>query len=172
MPAEMAGGLPSSDELDWTVAISASFPLFSGGGKFAEHGQAHHNLARLSAEREALAESIEQRVRTALHVAGASRAAIRFSRSAAEAARKNLELVADAYSRGAVSILDLLDAQNAALVADLQAANTVFQFLIDFMEVQRAAGKFYSLAPPEEVEAVYERLGNYFDEIRSSEDGN
>jgi outer membrane protein TolC len=170
-PPQMASGVPSSDDVNWNVAISASLPLFSGGARFARRSRAGYELDQLTLQREALAERIEQRVRSALHIAGASRAAVGFSASAAEAARKNLELVADAYSRGVVSILDLLDAQNAALVADLQAANAVFQFLIDFMEVQRAAGKFYSLAPQEEVDEVFNRLEKYFDEIAASEAG-
>ena len=48
----------------------------------------------------------------------------------------------ESYERGTKSIIDLLDAQNSALVSDSQASNTVYNFLIDLMEIQRASGRF------------------------------
>ena len=47
---------------------------------------------------------------------------IRSVHEAADAAAKTLEVVTDAYARGAISILELLDAQNAALVTEEAAA--------------------------------------------------
>ncbi len=46
-----------------------------------------------------------------------------------------------------LSIIDLLDAQNQALSADLDAANAVYNFLIDFMGVERAIGEFVTFMP-------------------------
>ena len=67
---------------------------------------------------------------------------IGLAREGADAAGNNLELVSDAYSQGLVSIIDLIDAQNAALVADLSAATAVYDFLVDWVEVERAVGRF------------------------------
>ena len=65
-------------------------------------------------------------------------AGITLSEDAAIAAARNLELVEDAYGRGTVSIIELLDAQNAAILAEEGAANAVYDFLLDLMEVERA----------------------------------
>jgi len=81
---------------------------------------------------------------------------------AADAAHRNLELVSDSYERGVVSILDLLDAQNAALVSDQVAANSVFDFLIDLMEVQRAAVNFDFFLSAADRAAWFERLERFF----------
>jgi len=50
--------------------------------------------------------------------------------------------VQDAYAQGTVTIIDLLDAQNAALVADQVAASAVYSFQADVMRAQRAVGGF------------------------------
>jgi outer membrane protein TolC len=81
-------------------------------------------------------------VRSAAHAAGASYANIRNSRDAADAAARSLEVVADSYTRGAANFLDLLEAQNNALVTDVVATNAVYGFLIDYMQTQRAVGGF------------------------------
>ena len=75
-------------------------------------------------------------------MAGASGASITLSQDAANAAGKSYAIVKQAYSRGAVGIVTLLDAQNAALVTEQVAANSVYDSLLDLMRVARAAGGF------------------------------
>ncbi|MEZ4485085.1 MAG: TolC family protein [Syntrophotaleaceae bacterium] len=132
--------IPESNDTDWNVGLNLTLPLFTGGARRAELQRSSENLARLRTERQALAGRIEQRIRSALQLAQASHAGIRLSRQGASAARKNLDLVTDAYSRGLVSIIELIDAQNASLVADRVAANAVYDYFVDLMEVQRAVG--------------------------------
>lgn len=154
---------PETDDTNWSLAVSASLPLFEGGSRFAQRARTSSELQELQTERESAVRKIEQRIRSALHLAGASHAGIQLSRDAADAARQNLDLVTDAYSNGAIDILDLLDAQNAALNADLAASNAVFDFVIDLMEVERSVGGFYLLASPEEQEEMVRRLREYFE---------
>ena len=152
----------SADDTDWSVGVFATFPLAEGGGKFATIKRAREELSRLQLERKATEERIDQRIRSALHQASASYPNIRLSRSAAEAARKNLDLVTDQYVRGLVSIVDLLDAQNSSLQADQDAENAVYNFLIDWMDVERAAGRFDFLMTPGEKEGWFQRLQEFF----------
>ena len=56
----------------------------------------------------------------------------------------------------------MLDAQNTAVVAELDAANAVYDFLIDMMEVGRAVGRFSVLMSGEERDAFFRRLDAYF----------
>jgi outer membrane protein TolC/ABC-type uncharacterized transport system substrate-binding protein len=150
-----------ADDTSWQVGLSLSIPLFRGGGHFAAQRGAGEELERLEHQRAAVAEGIEERVRSALHMSGASHASIRLSREAAEAAAKTLDVVKDAYSRGAVSILALLDAQNAALVTEAAAAIAIYQFLVDYMRTQRAVGRFDVFTSEEEKRRVVERLERY-----------
>ena len=135
-------GLSAENNTDWTVGINASLPLFEGGARHARLSGTQWELERLNVRRDSIQERIKQRIRVTLHEIEASYPSIQLSKDAATAAQKSLEIVTDAYSRGAISILDLLDAQNAALVAEESAANAVFNFLIDLMNLQRSLGGF------------------------------
>jgi len=116
----------------------------------------------LRLQHRALAEHVELRIRSALFKTRSARTAIRLSREAADAARSNLDVVLDAYSRGTVSILELLDAQNAALVAELRAATSVYDFVNNLMEVERAAARFDFFLTPKDQMNWFARLERYF----------
>jgi len=156
------GMLPEADDINWSFGLNISLPIFQGGRRWAESSRAAEELAELKLLRQAAAERVEQRIRSALHQAGASWAGIDLAEDAAKAAGKNLELVTDAYSRGVVSILDLLDAQNAALVAEQEAADAIYDNLIDYLNVQRAAGRFSFSRTSDEREAFFNRLETFF----------
>ena len=143
------------------MGIAASIPLFNGGKRLAEMNQAERDLERLRIERKKAAEMIEQRMRNALYKVATTHPSIELSTQAAEAARKNLELVTDAYSKGLVSIIELLDAQNFSINADQQAENAVFDFEIDLMEIDRAMGKFWFMRSAEEKEDWYRTAEEY-----------
>ena len=95
---------------------------------------------------------------------GASLANIDLSREAAEASRNNLALVSDSYARGAVSIIDLIDAQQAALISEQQAANAIYDFLLDLLRVERAAGRFSFFMKDEDREMFYRRLDEFYEQ--------
>ena len=154
--------IPEADDNNWSVALNLSIPLFEGTGRFAQRSRAHQELSELQTTRQSVAETIEQRVRSALHIASASRAGIQLSRDASDAADKNLDLVTDGYSHGVVDVIVLLDAQNAALNADLGAANAGYDFLIDIMEVERSIGGFYYFATQQEKDAWFQGLQDFF----------
>jgi outer membrane protein TolC len=155
---------PGFEDLRWTIGVAIGYPLLTGGARFSVRSQAAEELAGLETERGALAQRVESRVRSTLHTMGAARANIGLSRDAAEAARNNFDLVRDSYSRGAASIIELLDAQNTALIAELQAANAIYDFLIQLMNVERAAGRFDFFTSAEERNAFFDRLDAYYAE--------
>jgi outer membrane protein len=154
--------LPEDEDSEWSVTVDATLPIFSGGAKDARLKLADEELARLRLEREATVERIEERIRTALQKTDTSFPSIRLSQQGAESARRNLDLVRDQYERGVVSIIDLLDAQNASLVADQVAANAVFDYLIDLMEAQRAVGRFDFFLSTTQREEWFQRLDAFF----------
>ncbi len=151
-------------DLSWNVGINISLPLFSGGARYADIAQANYKVSQLEIERKSLEDKIEQQVRSAVHLSGASFAGMKEALKAEEAANKNLELAVDSYTRGATSIVELIDAQNASLVASELAAGARFNFLIDMMNVQRSVGRFMNILSREERDDFYLRLGEFFDE--------
>jgi outer membrane protein len=153
---------PEINDTSWSIGLNLSFPLFKGGEKAAARTKAQKELEQLRSQQEALIERIEQRVRSALHLTGASFLSIELAREAAEAADRSLAVVQEAYAQGAVSILLLLDAQNAAFNADQGAANAVYDFLIELMQMERATGRFEFFMSAGERQAFVERMKAYF----------
>jgi outer membrane protein TolC len=157
-PPDFGFPLPVADDTDWSVQLTFGLPLSTGGARRAAVQRTMSELDQALAMRESVAQRVEQRIRSSLHQAAASFAGIGLSQEAAAAARRNLEAVLDAYGKGLATILDLLDAQNSALIADQLAATSLFDYVIDLMRVERARGEFQFLRPQAEVEASFREL--------------
>jgi len=153
--------IPKPPDERWHAALNFSIPLFEGGRKLAEKSKAALELESLRFQHRALSERVEQEIRTALFATGSSYPAITLAMDAADAARKNLEIVTESYSRGTVSILELLDAQNFDLVAEQVAASSVFDFMIDMVNVERAVGKFWFMRSLQNKETMIESLEQF-----------
>jgi len=138
---------PEIEDTSWNVGLKASLPLITGGANKAQRIRAREELFRLRLDRRNAEEMLGQRILSALDETAASWPAISLRREAAEAASKTEKLVRDAYARGSASILDLLDAQNAALSAELAAMTAVYDFIDDWAEVQRSVAERDVLNP-------------------------
>ncbi len=128
----------------------------------ARRSRAEIELEEVTLRRDAARQRIEARIRSVLHQTSASFVGIDLTRDAVEAADRNLELITDRYAAGIVDILRLLDAQTQALVADLAAANTVFDYLTDLMGTQRAVGRFDYYRSPDDRQMFLDELRNFF----------
>jgi outer membrane protein TolC/ABC-type uncharacterized transport system substrate-binding protein len=154
---------PEIKDFTWSIGLSLSIPLYKGGEKSAVKAKTQKELDYLYLLRDDSIERLEQRIRSSLHLANSSYAGIEQAREAAGAAEKSLEVVQEAYSLGTASILDLLDAQNASFSAEQVAANAVYDFLIDLVEVERSIGRLDFFMSPEEHRAFFERAEAYFE---------
>ncbi len=159
---EVSPLVEAAEDTSWSLALSASLPLLDGGSRRAEAIEAEETLAGLEHQREALAERLEQLIRSELYLTNASFSGIRLTREAAAAARKNLDVVTDSYSQGLVDVLDLLDAQTASLQAELAAATALYEFFINLVDVERAVNWFEVERSPQEQAAWFTRLEAYF----------
>jgi outer membrane protein TolC len=149
------------DDTEWRVGVEASIPLVTGGRRLAESRQALENLRRLRIDRRAESKRVEDRVRSAATQASASLSAIDLTRRASDAARSNLDLVTESYARGAIDILDLLDAQGTAFTAEQEAASAVYDHMIDLLDLQRATGEFEFFQTPAERDEAMRELERY-----------
>jgi outer membrane protein TolC len=155
------------DDHSWSVAVTASWPLFTSGALDARLSRERWTLIQLERQRAFVEEQLEARTRAALHRASGTYPAVELSADAQGAANENLELVTDAYGRGAVSVTDLIDAQNAALAAELRAADARYAYLIDVVDVLRSTGDFSLLLDREGTEAWFREVETWFLEHRA-----
>jgi outer membrane protein TolC len=152
---------PKVDDTSWSVGLFGALEVYAGGANRAAKRRAQEELFQLQIERNAVADRVEQRIRSALLLAGASFYSIELAQAAADAALKSLDLVSESYVTGAVSITELLDAQAAALRASEGASNAVYDFLIDLMEVERSVASFSFFQTEQDREAFYRSVHEY-----------
>ncbi len=159
----VGSALPAGIEDDgWNLGLTARLPLFAGGARKSNVAQRRDDLLRLHYSKQAASQKIEARIRNALHNIGASYPSIDLARKSADAAGNNLRLITESYRAGSVSLIELIDAQNAALSAELSAANAIYDFLLDLMEVQRAIAQFDFFMSPDERRQWYEDIESYY----------
>ncbi|NME69101.1 TolC family protein [Flammeovirga aprica] len=161
------GGATGLDPLDqnWNISIVASIPLFSGFQKNRNYQKTKYDKLQLEAQQQQINLDVEKEVRSALYELASTSTNITNSREAMEAAQKNFEIVRDNYSKGRVSIIELIDAQNNAFESEQNAANAVYQFLQSSMKIQRAVGTFSLLQTDEEREQTTEDINELLQKL-------
>jgi outer membrane protein TolC len=142
------------------VGVQATLPIFSGGQKRSNLSRAEYELRQLQSAWIAAEERVEEEVRIQLHAAQAAYSQIDLTAKAAESSRKNFEMVSDAYARGTVTVIELLDAQDTSVEAAAAAEASLYNFLITIMALQRAVGGFDYLLPPDERSALAAQFRN------------
>ena len=153
--------LTQVDSFQWFAGAFATIPIFEGTAKVARETQSAEELARLRVQRASVSQKIDARLRSGLLEMQASLLGIALAQQAADAAHANLDIVTDTYRRGAATVIELLDAQQAALSADQNAAKVTFQFLIDLMRVQRAVNRFDFFTTAQETDDFFNRLASF-----------
>lgn len=153
--------LPTPPDEQWSLSLTASFPLFNGTERAARKRQASDQL-KATRTRRAIAETgVEQRVRTALVNLETSYEAVQRALRASDAAQRTLDVVEAAYQEGTATLVDLIDAQSAALATRQEASNAAYGLIRDWTAVQRAAGSFRVLRTAEEQRDFNERLRSF-----------
>ncbi|MBB6462276.1 TolC family protein [Flammeovirga kamogawensis] len=162
------GQSTSLDPLDqnWNVAVVATIPLFSGFTKSRQYQKTKFDKLQLEAQQQQTMLDVEQEVRVAVLDLASTSTNITNSREAMEAAQKNYDIVRDNYSKGRVSIIELIDAQNNAFESEQNASNAVYKFLQSSMKMQRAVGEFSLLKTDEERDITEKEVQEIFENQR------
>ena len=145
-----------TNDLQWGVSARASIPIFQGGFRRASIEQDRITLDRLQVQESDLKNILESQLRSSMEILSASYQKVELSSQAADYSNKNFDIIQDLYRQGQADIITLIDAQNASLIAELNATNAVYQLMIDFLSVERATGGFYFLMEDQE-RVEYER---------------
>jgi len=149
---------PSDLDHPWSVSLMASWPVFTGGTLKKDLARSRYQLQRLVLEEKNLKNQIHLYVRSSLETAAVSAREISLADNRLAAARKSFDIVQAGYAQGRNSVTDLIDAQNTRVSSERDAASAKYQFVIDFLEMERATGRFYFLESPEEKQAFLQRL--------------
>jgi outer membrane protein len=148
------------DGRDWQLMLNARIPFYRGGETRSLKKRAELELAQLDNQLATLKQNISQSLRSSMNILITSLFNLEFSGDAATAASKSLLLVTDAYSKGAVPVVDLLDAQNASISSNLAEVQASIGFFRASIEMQRAIGTFEFLMSDEQKKIIRQEIAN------------
>ena len=154
---------PSDLDHPWGLSVSASWPLFTGGARRRELEKSRLQLEQVRLEEKELYNQLHLQVRSNLETTAVSAREIKLSREELIAARKNFSIVQAGYAEGRNTIADLIDAQNAKVNSEWGVQVARYQFVIDFLELQRSMGRFHFLDTPESKTLFLSRLQEFMD---------
>ncbi|MDK1023097.1 MAG: TolC family protein [Gammaproteobacteria bacterium] len=152
----------ATDNVEWSAAIVATLPLYAGGERFARIEKARAQLAQIDLLYDDALLKTQAAVLSKTVDVRASLKNIDLSQDAVRASRNNLQLIIDSYERGVVTNIDLLDAQFALLSSELSAANTVYDFILEYLRLQRAVGNFDIVSTPDQIVKARQRMDQFY----------
>ena len=156
------GALTDIEKNSWSVGVQASLSFDLSGQRRDTTSRKQLEKKQLELQQKSTAQRIITVTGQALFNVGSSYPSIELSHASADAALESLALVRSAYAKGNVSISELLDAQNNALSARLQAADAEYAFLQDYIGLMRAAGDFKPLLDGQYSNQWFDRLIQHF----------
>jgi len=152
---------PPPDDMTFNAGISLKIPIFQGGKSSAEAKKSMIEMDKINYQKEDVLNQLETGVRSAVQRLRTSYLELELSKNAAQAAERNYKMVQDAYFQGAVNLIQLIDAQNVMIKTKNMANIAYYQYVMDYIQVQRLQGKFIFLAPKDEQEDYTMRLREY-----------
>ena len=155
---------PSPDPVNstWNLALHFTYPLFQGNQRKIAIDQTAIQQQQLRLQEESLRQQLSQAVQVRMTNLVSRRTNIHFAEVAAASAQKNFELVQDAYQKGQLEIVQLVDAQRAALSARQAAAGAVYEYLVSYLQLENSIGGYTMFMTSEEQRAFVERLTAFF----------
>ncbi len=162
LPPELGDfGLGGANPSRWNVGLSLSFPILTGGARRLETQRAEVQVLQARTQRGAAENQLETRLRSELANSVAAYRNVAQAGQAARSARANYEIVQDLYRQGIGNVTSLVDAQNVALQSEINARTISYQFVADFVGLQRATGSYQFLSSAQEQRDFVDRFQTF-----------
>jgi outer membrane protein len=142
----------------YTVGLNVSLPLFNQNKQNINKQIAAIQKSQLEVSKEAVNLNIEKNINDAVLELINQISNIQLSKVFEETAQEALDLTQTSYENGAVNIVQLLDAQNNYLQAQLASANANYNYLQGAMQLERSLGLFFLLQDEIERKVFIERF--------------
>jgi outer membrane protein, multidrug efflux system len=132
----------SGDNFAWAVGAQLDWTLYDGGARDAQRHFARAQQSENEARLELLRDSIADEVVNARRTLGTKRRALDAARRSFELSRETLALVRAQYDAGTAKQIDLLQAQDSLVAAEVAVAQARFDLSLADLLLQKTAGTF------------------------------
>ncbi|WP_298420467.1 TolC family protein [uncultured Kordia sp.] len=151
-------GFPAVPDGNYNVGLNISIPIFNQNKTNINQQIAIIQKDQLEINRDNTALSISANVRNSVLNLVNQISNIELSKVSEATAQESLELTQTSYANGAVNVVQLLDAQNNYLNAQLSRTNAVYNYLINALELERYLGYYFLLNSESENVAFKQRF--------------
>ncbi|MEO1012468.1 MAG: TolC family protein [Bacteroidota bacterium] len=158
-----AGSLDLDPADNYNIGVNISLPIFNQFRNNINKQTAKIQQEQLEINVENTELALEANVSNAVLNIVNQISNITLSEVAANAAKESLDLVQSSYSEGAVSIIQLIDAQTNYLQAQLGQANATYNFLLNTIQLERFMGYNFLLHTEAENNAFRQRFTEFLD---------
>ncbi len=152
---------PPPDDMTFNYGLSLKIPIFQGGKTAAEATKSYYELDKINLQKEEVMDKLEVGIRSSVQKLRASFLELELSKNAAEAAEANFKMVQNAYFQGAVDLIKLIDAQEVMMQTKQMANISYYQYILDYIFVERYQAKFMFLSSEQEKEDYINRLNKF-----------
>lgn len=153
-------GFGQLDE-NYSVGLNVSIPIFNQNQTNINRQTNIIQKDQLNLNKENIELAVDSNIRNSLLNLSNQISNIELSGISEEAAQESLELTQTAYSEGAVTVIQLIDAQNNYLNAKLASTNAVYNFLINGIQLERFLGYYFLLNSEEDNAEFNQRFLEY-----------
>ena len=159
--SEFPAGFPPLPTDYYNVGVNVSIPIFRQNQQNINRQTALIQQDQIQINKANFELNIEQLVNSSVLELINQIANIQLSEVARLAAEENLELTQDAYRKGAVNWVQLIDAQTNYFQAKQSNATAKYSFFLAALQLERNIGKFFLLSSEEENQAFRDRFIEY-----------
>jgi outer membrane protein len=132
----------SGDKYAWAVGLELDWVVFDGGVRDAQRHLALAQRREAEARLELLGDSVSDEVANAHGSLETKRKGVGSAQRAVELARETLRLVRAQYEAGTAKQLDVLQAQDVLVAAEVGLAQAHFDVALAELQLRRASGEF------------------------------
>lgn len=154
-------GFPQFPDSYYTLGVNVSIPLIQQNLQNINSQSATIRMEQIDLQKDNFELSIERNVNSAVLNLINQISNIELSEVSLNAAEENLELTQQAYASGAVTYIQLIDAQTNYFQAQLANANAVYNYLLSVISLERNIGSFFLMNTPEYTEDFNARFRQY-----------
>jgi len=159
------GSVPSSGgsflNNNYNIGLNVSVPIFGPNQTNINRRTSVIQKEQLNINRESTELAIAANIKTSVLNLVNQVSNIELSGISEKTAKEALELMQVAYSNGSVNVIQLLDAQNNYLNAQLAHTNAVYNYLVGVLQVERFLGHYFLLNSREGSEEFMKRFSEF-----------
>jgi outer membrane protein TolC len=132
----------SGDKYAWAIGLQLDWLMFDGGARDAQRHIAESQRREAEARLELLADTVSDEVANARGSVETKSKGVSAAQRSVELARETLRLVRAQYEAGTARQLDVLQAQDVLVGAEVALAQAHFDVALADLQLRRAAGAF------------------------------